>query len=61
MYNLSSLCMLAANGGNFLFFWPGVFALVLQYLFDRFGIHQTTVSRTFSFLLRQLFIISAKG
>ena len=31
------------------------FALEVQYLVDRFGIHQTTVSRTFNFLSHQFF------
>ena len=30
-------------------------ALEVQYLVDRFGIHQTTVSRTFNFLSHQFF------
>ena len=56
IYNLSSLCMLTANG--FFFFFGQVcwrLALEVQYLVDRFGIHQTTVSRTFNFLSHQFF------
>ena len=56
IYNLSSLCMLTANG---IFFFFGQvclrLALEVQYLVDRFGIHQTTVSRTFNFLSHQFF------
>ena len=54
IYNLSSLCMLTANG----FFFGQVclrLALEVQYHVDRFGIHQTTVSRTFNFLWHQFF------
>ena len=51
IYNLSCLCMLTANG---IFFFFGQvclrLALEVQYLVDRFGVHQTTVSRTFNFL-----------
>ena len=54
IYNLSSICMLAANG----FFFGQVclrLAWEVQYLVDRFGIHQATVSQTFNFLSRQFF------
>ena len=61
IYNLSRLCMLAANG----FFFFGQVCLRLawevQYLVDRFGIHHTTASQTFIFLSRQFFHFFAKG
>ena len=42
---------------EFFFFGQVCFRLALevQYLVDRFGIHQTTVSRTFNFLSHQFF------
>ena len=60
IYNLSSLCMLTAN--EFFFFGQVCLRLALevQYLVDRFGIHQTTVSRTFNFFDISSFIDSAK-
>ena len=53
IYNLSSLCTLAGNG--FFFFGQVCLRLEVQYLVDRFGIHQTTASQTFIFLSRQFF------
>ena len=49
------VCLLLMEFFFFLAKCVYVFALEVQYLVDRFGIHQTTVSRTFNFLSHQFF------